>query len=110
MKTEDIPKWARDRARDLAYSYGDGGSWWASHHAFAAYLATHEQAPADPVLIEARKMLAEDHAHSGVDLVDGGTLYKLGAANDAIMSGRFDLDYRVQNYLRAIRRGMELGA
>lgn len=64
--------------------------------------------PPDPLLIEARRMLAVDHAEHGLDLYHNGSICKLGAANDAIMAGEFDHHGNVTRYIAALRRGMEL--
>jgi hypothetical protein len=77
--------------------------------AYAKLIAEHEEPPVDPLLVEAREMVAEDHRTGVVDLVLDGVICKHGGAHGAILRGQFDHRREVQNYLRALRRGIEIG-
>lgn len=66
--------------------------------AFARYIASHEDAPVDPLLVEARKLVSER--------------YSQALNSDAIratLAGEDDDTAAVQNCLIALRRGIELG-
>jgi hypothetical protein len=105
----DIPQWAVTRARELASQRGHTDVPCGAIDAFAAFISEHEEAPVDPVLVVAREMFAADHRSGAVDLVWTGVLCKHGGAHGAILKGEFDHRREVQNYLRALRRGIELG-
>ena len=84
------PQWAIDRA----LSYGPG---WKT--AFARYIAEHEQPPVDPLLVEARRIVAE-------------TWRRVGSKSyaDRVEEGLCDDGIYVPIALTAIRRGIEIGA
>lgn len=106
--SNDIPDWAMIKAHDLAYP--DDVDWSderkldhmvsvSSDKAFARYIAEHEEPPVDPLLIEARGILA---AHGeAMDYVDShAAAYREGAGDD-----REEMTIA----LAALRRGIELG-
>lgn len=81
------PQWAIDRAYALANERGH-------INAFAAYIATHEEPPVDPLLIEARKIVASGEVN--------------GLVRSAIHAGEWDTGTHVIRTLNGIRRGIEL--
>jgi hypothetical protein len=112
----DIPEWAIRRAlipfleahpttnwtseRILAEMERPRGSYGfaALVLAYAKLIAEHEEAPVDPLLIEARKLVAARYTGHDKDLFAEMTL-----------SGEDDETDAVQNALAALRRGVELG-
>lgn len=100
MSALETPKWAFERAFVLANADGvpatDLSTWTAAINAFAAYIAAHEEPPVDPLLIEARKLVADrfsPHANG---------------CRSAILAGDEDSGQAVQNALTALKRGIEL--
>lgn len=103
--TSQIPDWAIERARELGGKMVLSHSFWSADHiraqvgeawaditlAFAAYIAAHEEAPVDPLLIEARE-IARRHA-----------------ANSSALITSFNQGYGADVALEALRRGIELG-
>lgn len=89
------PKWAMDRARELAglnrCLIGDA----QVHYAFAAYIAQHESPPVDPLLIEAREAAA--------------TAAGARPWSSFCRDGSYDSTHAVQAALAGVKRGMELG-
>lgn len=101
--SQDIPQWAKERACELVNAKTAGmmdytPSAVAGHNpsifAFAAYIATHEEPPVDPLLVEAREIVATT---KGYDVVA-----------DEVRSGDYD-PCLVAACLTALRRGIELG-
>jgi hypothetical protein len=111
----DIPEWAVKRANDLTSEAMKDGSWLPigghASAAFARYIAEHEEPPVDPLLIEARKLFAEDHRNGLIALAHplGSCILKSGAGEDLILEGNYDHRREVSRYLAALRRGIELG-
>lgn len=62
----------------------------------------------DPLLIEARKMLAEDLQNGHFDFFQQGVMMKSGAGRDAIMAGVFDNNFYLSRYLQALKRGLTI--
>lgn len=86
------PVWAVERAkalRDGGYARGDR----TLTITFARYIAEHEQPPADPLLVEARKLVADSSA-----IVDRAS----------VLNGRADDSVGVRMALSALRRGIEI--
>lgn len=64
--------------------------------------------PIDPLLVEARNMLADDHREGAFDFYHEGRMMKLGAGEEVILSGRFDKSRNQRRYHDALKRGLEL--
>ena len=90
---DDIPQWAMDRA--CALGREDWGVPFqpeaAAVQTLARYIAEHEEPPVDPLLIEAREILAR---HS--------------CFPDVWRSGDGDAGWSLNPVLDALKRGMEL--
>lgn len=111
--SDEVPEWAKNKARNLFSEelgvVGPGSDTTSIYrHAFARYIVEHEEAPVDPLLIEAREMFAERHTVGGIDLFRGSTFCKYGAANDSIRSGGYDNHGTMLLLVAALKRGMEL--
>lgn len=99
-KTENVPEWAMKRVQELT------GEYWqppiARQHpvsvAFARYIAAHEEAPVDPLLIEAREIVASWHER----------FPNLGYKPSSYRDGRRDDSPEITQALAALRRGIEL--
>jgi len=108
--SDEIPQWALERAAELANKEGgevgaasdaytpDGVACTYIGRTFARYIAQHEELPVDPLLSEAREIVAR-HADS------------LGFDEDAKSTRAGDIDSleSVQFTLTGLRRGIELG-
>ena len=96
------PDWAIERALSLAPTGAeleDVKRHWpghTAHIAFARYIAVHEQPPIDPLLIEAREIVAR-----------GYEPYLMPCAESA-RAGSQDDQLPVKCALVALRRGIEL--
>jgi hypothetical protein len=79
--------------------------------AYAKLIDDHEPPPVDPVLVVAREMFCEDHKNGefSVASLTGSCIMKYGAANEEIRAGKHDYNPIVRRYLKALRRGIELG-
>lgn len=104
----DIPKWAFDRAFELARERGHIDVSCSAMDAFAHYIAEHEEPPVDRLLVEAREMLASDHTDGFFDFHHGGVMHKHGAGRVHIIGGMFDNNRNLRQYMAALKRGMEL--
>lgn len=108
--TDEIPQWALERAARI-FSAAIGQSCAASDaytpdelactyigRTFARYIAQHEEPPVDPLLIEAREIVARHEDSLGFD-------------EDAKSTRAGDIDSleSVQFTLTGLRRGIELG-
>lgn len=104
-----VDQWAYDRVRELVDAQTKEG-WHDLHmpsgaaHAFARYIAEHEEAPVDPVIAAAREMFIEDRPSIAFE----GMHYKHGAGDRLIRAGNFDNHFQVLRYIQVLRRGMEL--
>jgi hypothetical protein len=93
-------QWAYDRVRKIVDAQTKPG-WHDEHtpsgvaHAFARYVSEHESAPVDPLLIEARKLLA-DYAPPEW-------------SREEIEAGCCDEQPGAVQLLSALRRGVEIG-
>lgn len=109
---EEIPEWAWERAEVLCKAERSSTDWWTPNRDFpsvsalARYIAQHEEPPVDPLLIEARKLYADAHRAGRFHLQLPGAVAKYGAAEKQILAG--DFDYRLEDTLAALRRGIEL--
>lgn len=103
--TDEIPQWALERAAELANKeMGEdylsptsiAGTYVGT--ALARYIAQHEEPPVDPLLIEAREIVARHEDSLGFD-------------EDAKSTRAGDVDSceSVQFTLTGLRRGIELG-
>lgn len=88
------PAWAVERAKQLHRD--EGGAVVPMVRAFARYIAEHEEAPVDPVVLEARNLASDLGWYQANSL---GQLH----------SGAFDNTTTQQGLIAAIRRGIELG-
>jgi hypothetical protein len=110
----DIPEWAVKRATDLTREAMRDGSWLPigghASAAFARYIAEHEEPPVDTLLIEARKLFAEDHRNGLIALEHplGSCILMSGAGEGLILEGKYDHRREVSQYLAALKRGREL--
>lgn len=101
-RTKDVPEWALEKAVSYingCLSHGEmsttaaKAAMYPSALAFAKYIAEHEEAPADPLLIEAREICATART----------------AWAEGFRSGRYDeTSTEVPIALAALRRGIEL--
>ncbi len=96
----EIPKWAYDRVREMraAVDAEKGKEAWrynTAEQAFAAYIAAHEEPPADPLLIEARKVFNEWNTWDA-------------DAKARVLCGSYDFNDHLQLILKGLRRGIEL--
>lgn len=107
MSTELPPDWAIERALEQGYrgngwtakvvkTYGSNTPLIETVLSFARYIAEHEDAPVDPVILEARKI--------GADL-GWYQANSIGLLHD----GMFDNCGTMQGLIAALRRGIELG-
>lgn len=104
----DIPKWAAERAVELVdqeapHRFTVAAGWVGCPSnptitAFARYIAEHEQPPVDPLLVEARKIIAKHFERDGLS----------SAARDA-RAGKSDHVAAVKAAYEALRRGIEIG-
>lgn len=103
--TDEIPQWALERAAELANKEAGVAGFTAAYmteadlgRAFASYIAQHEEPPVDPLLIEAREIVARHEDSLGFD-------------EDAKSTRAGDVDSceSVQFTLTGLRRGIELG-
>lgn len=98
----DVPDWAMRRAFEASglqnsrciVARNRDMAWCKAIEAFARYIAKHEQPPIDPLLIEARKLVAA--RPNCREYAEG------------VMCGEEDEHPSVQNALIALRRGLEL--
>lgn len=100
----DIPAWAFKRAAELSkdeepriHWAGDKAAVYASMGAFARYIAEHEQPPVDPLLVEAREIVAKYYDDEGQP-----------NHAQAIRAGNWNETGLVKSALAALRRGIEL--
>lgn len=99
------PQWAIDKADRLLgetdpRAFGDGyrhplAAWVAT--TFARYIAEHEQPPVDPLLVEAREIVASDAERRGYSAMSA----------KAIREGTYCED-EVSMALTGLRRGIEI--
>lgn len=89
--TEAPPVWAYTRAYGLARCV-------SAYEAFARYIAEHETAPVDPLLIEAREIVAKWCVSAGIP---HNAL--------AVRAGDDGFCCEVQAALAALERGVEIG-
>lgn len=108
MDIYDIPLWARKRAADLSteYEWPVSASFGTedvkgSRHlqAFAAYIAAHEDPPVDPLLIEARRIIAADYSQREYE-----------GPSERCLDGSCDESFVMRTTLAALRRGMALSS
>lgn len=100
----EIPKWAVERAEELAAAEAEGGTTWTPlADAFARYIAAHEEPPVDPLLVEARQIAAEIRRSARE-----GAPYQQCSIAAKIEAGEWDDHQLVLSAERALRRGMEL--
>lgn len=105
--TDEIPMWAKERAAELANTEVGVEDFWDVHdvavfeilRALARYIATKEEPPVDPLLIEARKAASE-----WAEVTFGPT----SRFPDMYREGRSDDDSNMALAKIALRRGMEL--
>jgi len=94
---EQVPDWADKRVNeqfDAAIEPGQSEhAYVVLHRAFARYIAAHEEAPVDPLLLEARACAASAQSTGAADLT---------------MAGGMDSQPIVVACLAALRRGIEL--
>lgn len=111
MGEEAIPKWAAGKARSLADAettsgdIGDEASLLALacyRAAFARYIASHEEPPVDPLLIEAREIVAQAQ-HDWPD-----NPWHLNEAAE-LRAGNRDYTLVLKGTLAGLRRGVEIG-
>ncbi len=89
-----IPEWAFNRAKVLAKDEAFDGGYTRTHQAFARYIAEHEEPPVDPILLEARKIVAEHCL--------------LETSKRCVMSGERDSWLSVKAAIDALKRGIEI--
>lgn len=94
MKTDDVPEWAIERARALR----DGEATLVGGTNLMAAFAAHEPAPVDPLLIEARAIVA--------DCLGDNEKHEEGE----VLAGDWDEGHRIRIALAALKRGIELRA
>lgn len=99
-----IPEWAFERAAKLTNAIACNAAYTAytcrvlnMGQAFARYIAEHEQPPADPLLIEAREILAREYEECGMP-----------EAAQHTREGVWNVVGRVEDILAGLRRGIEL--
>jgi len=111
---EQVPDWAIERAVDLLNAGTekldrDTSVWFSSDRddpetglpQFAAYIAAHEEAPVDPLLIEAREICAQYWERCGNPVArDIARDYRNGIHDEG--------DERLTPVLVALKRGIEL--
>ena len=101
--SEDIPQWAKDRARELVpieprlmITMADVAD------AFARYIAAHEQPPVDPDVLEARQLIADVYGRTRND--DGKIMIGDGPPRvEAIKTGRGDDYWEMRAVLAALK-------
>ncbi|WP_324695442.1 hypothetical protein [Novosphingobium sp. RL4] len=100
------PEWAIERAIELGDNppspnvkqVVESPHAYHGYIAFARYIAEHEEAPVDPLLIEARALVAARYNDS------------FGAEHKAAtLAGEDDSSEPIRNCLIALRRGIEIG-
>jgi len=103
------PDWAIERALEQGYrgngwtanvvkAYGPSTPLIETVLSFARYIARHENAPLDPLLIEARQLVADRYNDT------------FGAEHKAAtLAGEDDDSDAIKNCLAALRRGIEIG-
>jgi len=99
------PDWAIERAEELHIlerAKADARNTIEIHvHAFARYIAAHEEAPVDPLLIEAREICAQYWERGGNPVArDIARDYRNGIHDED--------DERLTPVLAALKRGLEL--
>lgn len=103
---DNIPEWAKKRACDLANRSRPGFSPWKPKHvtpdysalyALALHVMKHEEPPVDPLLLEARKIVADSYEGLGCD-----------ETVDNVRNGAHDNGWSVTEVLKALKRGIEL--
>ena len=91
------PDWALEKAKNLRASEiliaDKRNGFELMYHAFARYIAEHEEAPVDPLLIEAREIAQSLNLHMPM----------------AFASGDYDKCGEMLAAMKALRRGIELG-
>ena len=93
------PDWAIEKVKQLHRK--EGGATVPMAHAFARYIAEHEEPPVDPLLVEARNICASRWDDKFLPIAkDIAEDFRLG---------RHDDDEGVEMVLRALRRGIEIG-
>lgn len=96
------PDWALDRAKILVGEESfktEGARIKISFHAFARYIASKEEAPVEPLVLEAREIAAQYFEEQGADSVA-----------EEHREGLYDKNDEAQELaLRALRRGIEIG-
>jgi len=99
---EQVPGWAIERAQILTIRDCIPGEYYTHGvaRAFARYIAAHEEAPVDPLLIEAREIAAMAAER------DGGK--RIATSPEAYRSGERDDEPGVLDVIEGIKRGIEL--
>ena len=103
--SDEIPQWARERAAELANKESDDACFTAAYvaaaylgEAFARYIAQHEEPPVDPLLIEAREIVAKFYEGNGGPI-----------SSENFRAGKLDTTPLARVTLEGLRRGIELG-
>lgn len=99
----DIPEWAKERACELSNAIDDAAfitrdCTFGPMLAFARYIAAHEEAPVDPLLIEARDIAS---------IIGGERGYHPQWAEE-VTRGVYDCHEYVVGALAGLKRGIEL--
>lgn len=103
--TDEIPQWALERAAELANKeMGEdylsptsiAGTYVGT--ALARYIAQHEEPPVDPLLIEAREIVAKFYEGNGGPI-----------SSENFRAGKLDTTPLARVTLEGLRRGIELG-
>ena len=117
----DIPDWAKNRACDIANAEDPGTNWLVTDvtenykllETFARYIAAHEEAPVDPLLLEAREIAANEY-----EKFNDGIVRHYVRPNGSCFSGTGQViakqyregkhDSNLNITLAALRRGIEI--
>lgn len=104
---DDIPEWAEKRACELVNARRFPGSMlheprhvtpdYSALYALALHVMKHEEPPVDPLLLEARKIVADIYEGLGCD-----------ETVDNVRNGAHDNGWSVTVVLKALKRGIEL--
>lgn len=111
MDNEKVPEWAYDRLgaivgdRSYATAVANDPKVMNIGHAFARYIAEHEEPPVDPLLVEARQIAGDAMASHETF----GQTYSTGSIH-CVRTGNDDGSIFVRTALNALRRGTELAA
>lgn len=104
--TDEIPQWAVKEALKRSNLFNSpclvaknkDMAWSKAVNAFASYIAQHEEPPVDPLLIEAREIVAKYFDERGNSRVA-----------KTCRSGDCDTTGTLQMTIEGLRRGIELG-